>query len=69
MICGLWSLWLLKMVKQNHRAVQDSEHSMLQRSTKWTVDGEDVKMIIEKTRAKDIPKLSSQKQERNAIKW
>lgn len=44
-ICGLWSLWLLETVKENHRVVEDSEHNMLQRGMKWTANGEDVKMI------------------------
>lgn len=49
------------MVKQNHRVVEDSEQSMLQRNIKWTVDGEDVEMIIGKKIAQKIRKKIAQK--------
>lgn len=48
MICGLWLLWQLKMVKLNHRVFQASEHNMLQGSIKWTVNEEDMKMTSRK---------------------
>jgi len=42
-ICGLWLLWVLRMVRQEHSVVQDGEMSMLKFSKKWTVKGRDLK--------------------------
>lgn len=59
MICGLWLLWQLKMVKLNHRVFQASEHNMLQWGIEWTVNG---KWQVEKRWEEQDDKLAHEYQ-------